>query len=377
MRERIWSVVGIVVLTVVAAIPTAVQAGPLDDLFTARRVEADPDKDYQLTKANGPWLVMACTFSGKNAYEQAHDLALELRREYKVPTYLYSKTFEHQVGDSGRGVDQFGEPLSLKYMKGDETTEVAVLAGDFQSLDDAQAQKTLDKVKRASPKCLKLDPNRPTARNLAGWRLALGMADGSSEKKGPMWKAFMVANPMLPKDYFAPTGLDKFIVELNQDSPYSLLKCPKAYTVQVAHFTGRVEIDPEKVQDIMAGGDLGNKLAEAGEKAEKMAKALREKGYEAYEFHDRYASIVTVGSFDSVGTPRPDGKIEIDPRILRVMQVFGPEKSGPLPGHPDGTMMPRNVLGIPFDMQPIPVEVPKASISASYASRGLSGLPPR
>ena len=374
MRERKSISLGMVLLLLAAAMPAAVLAGPLDDLFTAKRVEADPNKEYQLTKENGPWLVMACTFSGANAYEQAHDLALELRRDYKLPAYLYSKTFEHEVGDSGRGVNQFGEPRELKYMKGDETTEIAVLVGDFPALEDDRSQKTLEKIKAASPKCLQLDPNRPTARNLASWRLFFGMAHDAGEKKGPMWKAFMVANPMLPKEYFAPSGLDKFIVELNQDSPYSLLKCPGKYTVQVAHFTGRVEIDPAKVQDALNGGDFGDKLAEAGEKAEKLTKALREKGYEAYEFHDRYASIVTVGSFSSVGSPRPDGKIEIDPRILKIMQVFGPEKSRPLPGHPNGAMAPKSVVGIPFDMQPIPVEVPRASISADYAAKGIARL---
>ncbi len=367
MRERKSIFLGIVLFTMAAAIPAATLAGPLDDLFTSKRVEANSNKDYQLTKENGPWLVMASTFSGGNAYEQAHDLAIELRREYKLPAYLYSKTFEHQVGDDGRGVDKFGEPLPLKYMKGDETTEIAVLVGDFPTLEDAQAQKTLERVKNASPECLQLDPNRPTARNLAGWRLALGMV--GADEKGPMWKAFLVANPMLPKGYFAPKGLEKFIVDLNQDSPYSLLKCSGKFTVQVAHFTGRVEIDPAKVQEAMNGGDFGDRLAEAGEKAEILTKALRQKGYEAYEFHDRYASIVTVGSFDTVGSPRPDGMIEIHPEILRIMQVFGAESNGP-----QGGTKRKALVNIPFDMQAIPVEVPKASISASYATRGSGGL---
>ena len=64
-------------------------------------------------------------------------------------------------------------------------------------------------------------------------------------------------------------------------------------------------------------------LAEAADKAHRLAKALRMKGYEAYEFHDRYASIVTVGSFNSVGTPRPDGRMEINAEIAAVMKTFG------------------------------------------------------
>jgi len=49
---------------------------------------------------------------------------------------------------------------------------------------------------------------------------------------------------------------------------------------------------------------MKSELEAAAEKAHRLAKALRMKGYDAYEFHDRYASIVTVGSFNSAGTPR-------------------------------------------------------------------------
>lgn len=50
--------------------PRQAIAGPLDSLFATAKVEADPNKDYELTESNGPWLVMACSFSGPHAYEQ-------------------------------------------------------------------------------------------------------------------------------------------------------------------------------------------------------------------------------------------------------------------------------------------------------------------
>lgn len=376
MDGKSIGLLGVVVLLAGAAAhgmwaPRQAIAGPLDSLFATTKVEADPGKDYELTESNGPWLVMACSFSGPQAYDQAHELAIELRQKYKLPAYLYKKTFEHRVGNAGRGVDQYGDPLPLRYQKGDETTEIAVLVGDYPAVDDEKAQKVLEKIKQTSPECLKLDPTRPTARNLASWRLFFGMAHDAEKKKGPMWKAFMVANPLLPKEYYAPQGLEKFIVDLNQDSPYSLLKCPGKYTVQVAHFTGRVEIDQKKVQSMLNTKHFDSKLDEAGEKAAQLAKALRKEGYEAYEFHDRYASIVTVGSFDSAGTPRQDGKIEINPQILKTMETFGAKKTKPLPGHPEGVMQPATFAGIPLDLQPIPVEVPKASISSSYGARLL------
>ena len=373
-KPVVW--LGVLILLAGAIVPGVgvtrqALAGPLDGLFASAKVEADPNQDYELKEANGPWLVMACSFSGPQAYDQAHELALELRQKYKLPAYLYKKTFEHRVGNAGRGMDQFGDPLPLRYQKGDETTEIAVLVGDYPTVDDDRAQKTLEKIKQTSPDCLKLDPTRPTARNLASWRLFFGMAHDAEKKKGPMWKAFMVANPLLPKEYYAPQGLEKFIVDLNQDSPYSLLKCPGKYTVQIAHFTGRVEIDQKKVQSMLNSRHFDSKLDEAGDKAARLAKALRKEGYEAYEFHDRYASIVTVGSFDSTGTPRQDGKIEINPNILKIMQTFASKRSKPLPGHPDGVMQPVTFAGIPLDMQPIPVEVPKASISSNYGVRLL------
>ncbi len=98
-----------------------------------------------------------------------------------------------------------------------------------------------------------------------------------------------------------------------------------------------------------------------------MTVALRIKGYEAYEFHDRFASIVTVGSFNSVGTPRRDGKIEINPMIHQLMQVFAAQ---PRPNGDGETELRRcAVVGILCDIQPIPVEVPKRSISRELAQR--------
>jgi hypothetical protein len=90
------------------------------------------------------------------------------------------------------------------------------------------------------------------------------------------------------------------------------------------------------------------------------------KGYEAYEFHDRYASVVTVGSFDSMGTPRPDGKTEINPQIQRIIETFRAKQES-LQGKSAGAMVPKTVVGIPLDIQPIPVQVPKRSLSAAYA----------
>jgi hypothetical protein len=99
---------------------------------------------------------------------------------------------------------------------------------------------------------------------------------------------------------------------------------------------------------------------------------LRRQGIEAYEFHDRHESIVTVGSFNSVGTPLPDGRTEVHPAIQRIMESFGPARiSGQLNGVQQVGLQPRGLEGIPFDVSPIPIEVPRRSIAQDYARRSF------
>ena len=174
---------------------------------------------------------------------------------------------------------------------------------------------------------------------------------------------------MLPARLFRPRkGLDPQIVALNKGVPYSLLDCPGKYTVQVATFKGQVIIKQDEIKAIQEGKEMKSELAAAAEKADRLTEALRMKGYEAYQFHDRYASIVTVGSFNSVGTPRPDGRIEINPEIHKIMKTFGAEATI-LPGQTTPVTPLKSLIGIPFDIQPMPVEVPKRSISMAMRSR--------
>jgi hypothetical protein len=95
--------------------------------------------------------------------------------------------------------------------------------------------------------------------------------------------------------------------------------------------------------------------------------ALRKRGIEAYEYHDRTSSIVTIGSFRSDGTPRPDGTKEINPAMLKVIQDYGPARKN-LPGQGVQGLKPRQLEGIPFDVQPLPIEVPRASSPSGIAA---------
>ncbi|MCC6124876.1 MAG: hypothetical protein IT426_07940 [Pirellulales bacterium] len=345
-------------------------APPWVNLVSFNRVEADPDKDYALTENHGPYLIMACSFSGEGAEKQAQDLVLELRKRYKLPAYLYKKTIQLTQAQ-GRGFDSFGEPVRMKYRAGDRFEEVAVMVGEYAAVDDSEAQRTLKKIKYAKPKCLELTEGEATNQTLAGWREMQGKlqeAIGSKmREKGPMGHAMITSNPLLPPGFFAQKALDPFLVELNKDLEYSLLNCPGKFTVQVATFKGHVEIKPDKIAAIQSGKEkIKGGLVDAANKATQLTQALRIKGYEAYEFHDRNASIVTVGSFNSVGSPLPDGRIELDPKILAIMKTFGAKPvDAQLGDEQTLNTAVKSLAGINFDVQPIPVQAPKASLSAS------------
>jgi hypothetical protein len=124
-------------------------------------------------------------------------------------------------------------------------------------------------------------------------------------------------------------------------------------------------LDQKTVAALEKGATPKSWLEDAAKNAHTLTEALRKKDYEAYEFHDRNSSIVTVGSFDTVGTPRSDGKIEINPGVHTIMRTFGAEAKV-TPGQTAQVGKPKKLAGIPFDVQPVPVEVPRRNISADY-----------
>jgi len=360
---------GLIGLVVAGGLTTMAAGAPWDKLLTLRRVEADPESSYRLTEENGPWLIVACSFSGEDAEEQSRELILELRKRYKLEAYAYRKKFDLGEQVYGRGVNRFGEPPKMQYRRGSEFDEVAVLVGNYAAVDDPEAQETLEKLKYYRPQCLNVDRDSPTTRTLAAWRTIQQhvLAPGNpKKKKGPMGHAMITTNPLLPEGYFAPQGLDPLVLRANEGVEHCLLDCPGKYTVQVATFRGGMIIDQREISAIQNGQkQMKSQLAEAAEKAHKLAEALRLKGYDAYEFHDRYASIVTVGSFDFVTRRLPDGRTDLNPAIQDVINRFGP-KQMPYGGQTGG-MAQQTLVGIPFDLKPIVVEVPQRSLSAELA----------
>lgn len=373
----------IVILSVGCMLVGSVSAAPVwQRLNLFRHIEAEEGNLYPLGEESGPWLILAVTFLGENAEQQALDLVYELRKEYKLPAYTHAMDFDFTEGVQGRTMNQYGRPATMKYRRGNKYKEIAVLVGDFPAVDDPNAQKILKQLKTSNPQSMQTDEDKPSAQPLGRYRqiqkqvlsaiddykrdngLQVSKSASSRLRNGPLAHAFLTTNPMLPREYFVPKGVDPLVVRMNEQVEHSLLDCPGKYSVQVATFKGQVVVDPKQIAAVESGAEtLESGLAEAAEKAHILTEALIAKGYQAYEFHDRYMSIVTVGSFESVGSPRADGKIEINPQIHRIMETFGANKTA-------GAVSPKTIAGVALDAQPVPVEVPKQSIGAMYSRRG-------
>ena len=350
---------------------------PWARLIPFQRVDADPEKPYWLTDENGPWMILACTFAGDGALDQARELVLELRRDFKLKAYVHKQNYDFTGEVVGLGVDRKGNPRKMRYNNAAKFTEYAVLVGNYPSYKDGRIENDLKTIKFCHPRAL--DPNargdRKTTQRLAGFRSLYRQINPEKKTHGPMYRAFVARNPLIPKEFFVQKGLDSLVLSMNRGVKYSLLNNPGTYTVQIATFKGEVRLETELKKEEKQGWLTSlvrrrkpSKLELAAEKAHKLTLALREQGVEAYEFHDREMSIVTGGSFDNVGTRSPTGKLELDPDVYAVMKRFGASPTGRGTIHAgqaqiQGTgLVPKSLDGIPFDLTPVPIRVPKKSV---------------
>jgi hypothetical protein len=345
------------------------KASPWQKLLPFKKVEADPNKTYPLTDANGPWMILATVFRGEDAERQAQQLVYELRKKYKLEAYSHVHVFDYTKYGRTWGVNADGSASVMWQAREDDVKEIAVMVGNFSSLDDDRAIDTLKKVKEIEPQSLRTDEAKST-QVFADLRQAMH----TKKKKGPMGAAFVVTNPLLPPEYFNSAGLDKLVLEMNKEVPHSLLDCPGKYSLKVATFTGTAAIDQLKIRDTSHVKKMGYTLDEAAENAHKLTETLRRQGYEAYEFHEREQSIVTVGSFDAASVPGPNGRTMPNPQIDRLMKVFGVQVA-PAPGSTAMEMplheIKRRKQAFPngwslLDLHPMVIQVPKRPLSAAY-----------
>lgn len=234
-----------------------------------------------------------------NGEKAAEELVSELGKKLKLDAYVYQMDDKIEEVETS---DRFGQSRVRKIKSNHGQT--CVLAGNFDSYDDPKAQELLKKIKRMRPKALEK-----------------GTFQAQSSEFGPMGGAFMTVNPLISSEELAELERkrDPLLKRLNSGSEYSLLKNPGRYTLIVATFKGKqlgVSMSSPKDELDRKILSFDNKLKvdmsldKASYEAWSMAKTMRNQDKEAYVYHDRDRSVVTMGSFET-----PD-----DPRLLRLAE---------------------------------------------------------
>ena len=304
-------------VALIASISCASQSVLAQNLFQnnkAVKIDADPKKDYFLKESDGNWFIMVKKFSGPDAALQAKRLTYELRAAYKMPAFVFK--YDPDKMDMDALSAQLGKTKRFHYQTS-RAVEYATLVGGFPTGEDPELQKVLDKIRKMQPKSLKDDPQSKTAAE----RFKMSAkTDPQYAGYGPLGGAIPVPNPLLPSEFFNHKGVvDPFVAKLNSDSKYSLLNNQKTYTVRIATFSG----DSSMKKNNESFGNLETRLQYAGLRAAALCEALRNQGVEAWEFHDRDCSFVTIGSFDQYGVLQPDGHTELNPKVAEIMKKYG------------------------------------------------------
>ena len=123
----------------------------------------------------------------------------------------------------------------------DRFEEIAVLVGDFPSIDDARAQRTLEKIKALKvASIMEFDPHSDEGQRLRFYRELVKRVSKNDEikTKGPLRAAFLLTNPMLPDEYFNVDAVDSFIMDLNKGIKFSLFSLQR----KSSHFSWRFDV---------------------------------------------------------------------------------------------------------------------------------------
>jgi hypothetical protein len=313
-------------------------------------IEAVKGKRYALSKQHGPWMIMVATISeptegmkveGKTPEIAADELVYELR-QVGIPAYSFSR--DEATGQI-QTEDRRGRETNKKY-KLDK--EICVVAGNYDDIEPSSksgktAQETLAYVKKLKPACLNEG----------------GIYRETPGQPGPLSGAFLTVNPMLTPDEVQARKRNPELLQINAGMEFSLFDNKGDYSLIIATFKGKsVTKQGEKDLESAFSKLTGQASVDVAYwDAWKTCNALRARGVEAWVFHDRYQSYVTVGSFTQ----------ERDPRAFEFAKTFGAKYSNnPSTGQQnliaeqqtiqDQNGNPKMIL---FDPEPHMMRVPK------------------
>ncbi len=264
------------------------------------KISAQKGKKYKLTPKHGPWMIMVASFSlpekqfrdtkGLTPQEAAHELVHELRKK-GIPAYTYSSDWK---------VDRFktynrNREISRRVIRAQKGA-ICVLAGNYKSNKDAVGHKTLSWIENNfSPKLLSgdiaTDGRVSKLKNGGVFR-----STGGSPLKG----AFLTVNPLLTTEDARKHFKSPLLAKLNPRGKCSIRNNKGKQTLIVASFYGKsmTSVGKSGYERSKIKLDKKSGLSIAKNEAWILANHMRSVGFDAYVYHDRYKSVVTVGAFD-------------------------------------------------------------------------------
>ncbi|HZY88179.1 MAG TPA: hypothetical protein VFE78_25310 [Gemmataceae bacterium] len=310
----------------------------------------DVNQDIAVTPAAGPWLICAGSYSGPNAPNLARQLALQVRERHHLNAYVFNHADEErrQLRAEFERMQALHPDVPMRRRTVRLEEQCAVLVGGYK--DDTAASAALKKIRTLPLPELKL-PNGEPAYDY----MLMSVPDPGKQRMtlqrapvNPFSTAFVIPNPTVPRQQDRPK-FDPFWTKLNAYEDYSLLKCPKRYTLVVKEYMGATAVQPHSgVSGLMDMLGLGHKMGEgilgAGKQAHELAKFLRDPrlGFKSYVLHTRSNSIVTVGEFDEING---EEMLRLQRQIAKLR--FSPDPRNPNAADPVGLMA-----------NPAPMEVP-------------------
>jgi hypothetical protein len=344
----------------------------------APRVEADPNRDYPVTKDAGEWMILVSTFTGDAAPGLAKQLVSQIRSRYGMAAYAFDYADPERVRmreelDRLRQQSERRAAAGLADPDGPDAVEVigprhvrtirvehqyAVLVGGYKDLDAADAALAAIR-KMPAPDIKAPDGVMPFPAMITGEDAGNGQGKVKAVMLNPFAVAHVVRNPALPhEDKKASLLDDKFLLKLNEGEDFSLLKNPHPYTLAVKEYLCTSVIQQSQAESTpllnflgLGGGKQGESLGIAAGNAHDLAKCMRwsRTKLEAYVLHTRTSSVVAVGGFDSENDPN----IEV---VRRQIQEFQQEVAATPPVR--GAQ--QNTLGLYTTLPLIRVPHPKA-----------------
>jgi len=370
MRRTLFSTIFVVACSLGQAAATLHAAPPgLLRIFGKDPAAVKKVGTKQLSEVDGPWMILAASFAGEEGKQKAQSLAEELSSVYGMPAFIHEEKFDF----GGKLNTDSPDGRMARYANQAKYQAYAVLAGEYDSVDHPQLIKDLKRLKALKPKSLEgevIDSNQEDNPLVAVRKLQQSLMKRTGKTDtSPLKNAFATTNPMLPEEFFSAPEVDSFVMELNSQVQFSLLENTGRYTVVVRTFSGLGAIvDGRQDKEFVPSSE---RMDNCAANADEMTQALRKEGVEAYQFHDRNRSLVTIGSFESLGQQSPGGKFQFTAEIRQIMQKYCAGGQAPPAEYKGSGVVANNIALIPFDVRPTPIAVPRKSKRSLFIGNKL------